>query len=107
MMNRKHLAVAGAVAVSLSLFSAAASADTLNATNFGFYTEQGSHVGYNFTLTTGDAGGTELRSFFTFDLSSVTETIGSATLHVWNSTPDDLPGFGYNSSDATETINIY
>jgi hypothetical protein len=46
----------------------------LNATNFGSYSEQGSHVGYNFNFATGYSD-LEFRSFFTFDLSSITPNI--------------------------------
>src|SRR5690606_6871505 len=51
-------------------------------------------------------GTTERRSFFVFDLSSVTGTIGSATLRLFNPFLSPfLPG--YVSPDPAELLNIY
>jgi hypothetical protein len=78
---------------------------TLDALDSGFYFADGRHNPAIENYLTG-LFTTEHRSFFVFDLSSVSGTINSATLRLFN--PDVSPILpGYVSPDPTETLNIY
>jgi hypothetical protein len=76
----------------------------LTYTDRGWYTSDGFHDPDepNYIVGRYDV---DYRNFFVFDLSSVTGTITSATLKLFN--PSDRPGSGYLSPDATETLELY
>lgn len=86
-------------------YPAAAAPVTLAALDSGQYDAVGSHLLTNENYLTGIFN-TERRSFFLFDLSSVSGTINSATLRLFN---PEVSAFlhGYVSPDPTETLNIY
>ena len=97
-----------AVALIATFGITAASADTLEAGNIGWFRDNGGHGPYNFNFATGQNTGNEYRSFFTFDLSAYSgQTFTSATLHLWNSTINNGTQFGYDSADVAETLNVY
>jgi hypothetical protein len=98
--------IAGGIAF---LVIGAAQGQTVDATNFGAITADGSHVGYNFNFATGYNGAQESRAFFVFDLTGIGgASFNAATLHVQDFTgTNGVVQFGYNSADATETIGIY
>lgn len=77
---------------------------TLVATDSGFYSQAGLHTPANQNYLTG-LFGDERRSFFVFDLSSVSGTVNSARLRLYNPQVNQL--LGYVSPDPTETLNIY
>ena len=72
---------------------------TLDQTDRGFYDANGSHTPTNLNYITGSVSGTETRSFFVFDLSSVTDTIIAATLRIPTTRRVD-------GADASETLVI-
>jgi hypothetical protein len=78
---------------------------TLSALDSGLYTSDGSHTVTNENYLTGLLNN-ERRSFFLFDLSSITGTINSATLRLHN---PEVSAFlhGYVSPSPTETLNLY
>jgi hypothetical protein len=84
---------------------AAAAPVTIEALDSGFYQPNGLHVVGNQNYLTG-LFGNEHRSFFLFDLSTVTGTINSATLRLFN---PEVSQFlhGYVSPDPTETLNFF
>lgn len=94
-------------------FSHVASADTISitATNSGWYFDNGSHAEYTepsiFTgvcITCPYVG--EARSFFLFDLSSVSGTVVSAELRI--STGSTAGSFGqFYTDDSYETYSLY
>ena len=69
--------------------------------NQGWYSSGPGHIGTdsNDNYYTGTSNGDELRSFFTFDLPAVTETIISATLQ--------LTRYQYLGDDEAETLQLY
>ncbi len=80
-------------------FSTFAEAATLDASDSGWYNEFGFHDPNNRNYITGFASARLTRSFFVFDLSSVTGTIISATLRV--------PNFQSLSPDPSETFALF
>jgi large repetitive protein len=97
----KHL-LTGMAAIALSASTAIAATTTLNTTDSGWYDNTGFHNPSNQNYFTGDNSGSELRSFFTFDLSSIAPTVTSATLRLYNQA-----GVGYVSPNASETFNLF
>lgn len=110
---RTLVVIAGAAVALLS--TPAHAAFSVDASNYGSYRSDGARGPYNYNFATGNAGVGNTaatsgnRSFFLFDLSSLSGTVTSATLHLWDSTPTPAPPnyLGYNSLDTTETLNIY
>src|SRR5258706_4830269 len=90
-------------------FASASSAITVNASDSGNYDATGNHALGDLEYVAGwDNEG--LRDYFVFDLSSLSGTIASATLHVYNPAvcePDCSYTGGYDSGDATETYNLH
>jgi hypothetical protein len=87
-----------------SLFHAVpARADTITvlALDSGTYTSSGFHLSTNKNYTTGISGGTELRSYFVFNLPSFSAPILSAELQLSN------PPNGYTSPDAFEIFQLF
>ena len=86
-------------------FVSPAATITLNAIDSGYYLANGTHNPSLENYLTGFTG-TEYRSFFVFDLSSVSGTINSATLRLFN---PEVSQFlhGYVSPDPSETLNFY
>lgn len=80
-------------------FPAVSSPVTVNATDSGWYSEFGFHDASNTNYITGFTGSQVTRSFFVFDLSSISGLIVSATLR--------LPNFQSLSPDATETFAMF
>jgi hypothetical protein len=79
----------------------------INASDTGAYASDGNHTAANQNYITGQSG-TERRSFFVFDLTSVYAPITSATLNLWNPNTNPHPCcLGYRSPSATETFNLY
>ena len=78
---------------------------TLNAVDSGFYFASGLHNPAIENYLTGQFS-SEHRSFFVFDLSSVSGTINSASLRLFN---PEVSQFlhGFVSPDPSETLNIY
>jgi Tannase-like family of unknown function (DUF6351)/PEP-CTERM motif len=91
------------------LFAGASPAITINASDSGNYSDSGSHALGDLEYVAGwDNEG--LHDYFVFDLSSLSGTIASATLHVYNPAvcePDCSYTGGYDSPDATETYNLH
>jgi hypothetical protein len=86
--------------------NASAGLITLNATNSGFYNGAGGRVAANHA--TGwyvGQGNAEIRNFFTFDLSTVSGTITTATLRL--SSVGTSGSLGYTGSDLTETYTVF
>lgn len=74
---------------------------SVNASDTGWYQDNGTHITSNFNYITGHYSGDDYNSFFVFDLSSVTNLITGATLSLYN------PSSGFSSVSATETLNIF
>ena len=91
------------------LFASASPAITINASDSGNYSNSGSHSLGDLEYVAGwDNEG--LHNYFVFDLSSLSGTIASATLHVYNPAvgqPDPSYTGGYDSGDASETYNLH
>jgi hypothetical protein len=91
------------------LFASASPAITINASDSGNYSASGNHALGDLEYVAGwDNEG--LHDYFVFDLSSLSGTIASATLHVYNPAvcePDCSYTGGYDSPDATETYNLH
>lgn len=86
--------------------SALSATVTLDATDSGWYRSDGVHTPQNQNYQTGFFDGTERRSFFVFDLSTVSGTVTAATLRLFN--PLVSPTLtGYQSPDPSETLEIY
>jgi hypothetical protein len=88
---------------------AATTTVTLNASDSGYYTDNGNHTSLNSFVTVG-FGGTacgssdeEFRDFFVFDLSGVSDEVVAATLRV------QVPGSGdgYESPDPSEDLSLF
>jgi hypothetical protein len=95
--------------VALALHAAPASAALLqlDATDTGAYQSNGSHNAALPNYITGQFG-TENRSFFVFDLTSVSAPITAATLNLYNPNTNPHPCCqGYRSPSATETFNLF
>jgi len=95
-----------------------AAAVTIDATDRGWYGDNGDHRPAVLNYLAGDCDGTtcvagastgidEFRNFFVFDLSGVTAPIGSATLRLFN-TPASSPFFrnGFFSDVGSETYLV-
>jgi hypothetical protein len=85
-----------------------ATAVQIDALDSGWYDDTGFHGPTNENYTVGWSLGKELRHFFVFDLSVFpTESLISASLLL--SMPPTLnnPGNGYDSPDASETLQLY
>jgi hypothetical protein len=100
-MNRLFLvAVLGATTLGLTTAAAPAQAAIINTTERGWYNSDGAHSPANDNYFTGSfAFGNELRSFFVFDLSSVSGTITAAQLQLYNPV--------YSSDNQNETLNLF
>src|SRR5258706_11971943 len=102
-------AVQRALTGSLLLLALASSSQaiTINASDSGNYSDSGSHSLGDLEYVAGwDNEG--LHNYFVFDLSSLSGTIASATLHVYNPAicvPDCSYTGGYDSGDASGTYN--
>ena len=101
---RPHLLAA--LLVGLTALPCSSAPITLDALDSGAYTAAGAHDPANENYLTGIFNGGETRSFFLFDLSSISGTIESATLRLFN---PEVSQFlhGYVSPDPTETLNVY
>jgi hypothetical protein len=90
-------------------FASASPAITINASDSGNYSDSGGHSLGDLEYVAGwDNEG--LHNYFVFDLSSLSGTIASATLHVYNPAicePDCSYSGGYDSGDASETYNLH
>ena len=115
-MNFKKIGAFTVLIAGLGLSSAApAVIITIDALDTGWYGSSGFQGGSvssntnNQNYVTGLLSSTERRSFFAFDLSSVTGTIISATLRAYNPglqvTGDTFDG--YASPSATETLDLF
>jgi hypothetical protein len=83
---------------------------TINASDSGNYANNGSHALGDLEYAAGWDSNETLHDYFVFDLSGVSGTITSATLHVYNPAvcePDCSYTGGYDSADATETYNLH
>ncbi|OLE39488.1 MAG: hypothetical protein AUI36_25755, partial [Cyanobacteria bacterium 13_1_40CM_2_61_4] len=95
----------------LLAFASPSPALTINASDSGWHSSAGNHTASNQDYVAGWVTDTEYHDFFVFDLStlSVTDTILSATLHVYNpkaGEPNASFTNGYDSPDASETYNL-
>src|SRR5262245_29463868 len=88
------------VVVVFEAVPALATTITISAIDSGTYTSSGFHLATNKNYTTGISGGTEVRSYFVFNLPSFSEPILSATLELSN------PPNGYTSPDAFEIFQL-
>jgi extracellular elastinolytic metalloproteinase len=80
----------------------AATTITLNATDSGWWSNAGSHTATNKNYITGRSSTTsEHRSYFVFNLATITQTITSAQLRLSN------PTNGYSSPDASENFALF
>jgi hypothetical protein len=73
---------------------------TRNWIDSGWWDNTGFHDANNKSYFVGQIGFTGYRNFTVFDLSGLTQSIGAATLKLFN------PANGYSSSDATETYDL-
>jgi len=99
-----------AVLIAISSYATVAGAATVvDAGNMGAFGSDGAHVSYNFNFATGLSSSAERRSFFSFDLSSLSgQAVTAASLHLFDSTQTVAAvNYGYDSADATETVNLY
>ena len=91
------------------LFASPSPAITINASDSGNYSDSGSHSLGDLEYVAGwDNEG--LHNYFVFDLSGLSGTIASATLHAYNPAvcePNCSYTGGYDSGDATETYNLH
>jgi hypothetical protein len=95
------------VAFALHAAPASAALIQINATDTGAYQSNGSHTAAAPNYITGQFG-TENRSFFVFDLTSVSAPITTATLNLYNPNTNPHPCCqGYSSPSATETFNLF
>jgi len=80
-----------------------ATADTISisASDTGTYTSSGFHLSSNKNYTTGISGGTEDRSYFVFNIPSISAPIVSVQLQLTN------PLNGYTSPDPFETFQLF
>ena len=92
--------------VGMTVLPCAAAPVTLDAIDSGFYNASGLHLQTNENFLTGVFLGVEDRSFLLFDLSSISGTIVSAQLRLFN---PEVSAFlhGYVSPDPTETLTIH
>src|SRR2546427_11315704 len=95
----------------LLAFASPSPALTINASDSGWHSSAGNHTASNQDYVAGWVTDTEYHDFFVFDLSTlaVTETILSATLHVYNpraGQPNASFTNGYHSPAATDTYNL-
>jgi len=101
MKTLKKLTLAALAA--LGLFAAlpsGAATITINAYDYGWYDNSGSHTPTNINTLSGKCcGGKLLRDFFTFDLSGVTGNVTGATLKFYN--------LYMGSSSTIETWELY
>jgi hypothetical protein len=74
---------------------------TLDVVDSGWYEDIGSHDATNKNYIAGRLSGHEYRDYFVFDLSSVTGTILSAQLQLFN------PVTGFTSISASETFTLF
>jgi hypothetical protein len=104
-MKKSHLSV-GYYACVFTFISLSASAATIEvgAVDGGWYRSDGLHNSSNDNYQAGDSGATELRNWFTFDLSGVTlqagEFVSSATLSLQNG------GYGGNERETWTVVNV-
>jgi hypothetical protein len=93
--------------LALHVTPASAALIQINATDTGSYQNNGDHTATAQNYVTGMSFG-ERRSFFVFDLTSVSSPITSATLNLWNPNTNPHPCCqGYRSPSATETFNLF
>jgi len=89
--------------------ASASPAITINASDSGNYSDSGSHSLGDLEYVAGwDNEG--LHNYFVFDLSGLSGTIASATLHAYNPAvcePNCSYTGGYDSGDASETYNLH
>jgi hypothetical protein len=107
-MNRpimSVLIVVSSIALMSSVTAAGAATIEIDALDTGAYRSSGFHNSTIENYITGLFTGEEYRSFFVFDLTSVSDTITSATLNLYN--PGAEPCcLGYVSPDPTETFTL-
>jgi hypothetical protein len=104
-MRRRVVSAVLAVAA-LSVVPVSAATIQLTASDSGFYDSAGNHTAQNQNYLTGRFDGSERRSFFVFDLASVSGTVTAATLNLYN--PDVSPTLkGYVSPDPTESLSVF
>jgi hypothetical protein len=101
-----HCAFRTVALLSICRVTTVAAPLTLDALDSGHYNPGGIHAINIQNHLTGVFAGTELRSFFAFDLSSVNGTITSATMRLFNPFVSQFQP-GYSSPDPAETLNIY
>src|SRR5258706_6434022 len=91
------------------LFASPSPAITINASDSGNYSDSGSHSLGDLEYVAGwDNEG--LHNYFVFDLSGLSGTIASATLHAYNPNvcePNCSYTGGYDSGNASETYNLH
>jgi hypothetical protein len=106
--TRIHLAVVISL-VTAALSSASSDATTLNTTDRGWYTQNNVHQVNNDNYLTGQVGATDYHDFFIFDLTGITGTITSATLHLFEPAGNNpLAGSGgFLSTQASETFQVF
>jgi len=86
----------------------ASTSSTLNRTDSGWWNSVGSHTATNDNYLVGQAGGTQYRDYFVFDMSSVTQTITGATLRLYNpGLANGDSGNGYVGVDPNETYTVF
>ncbi|MEZ5572762.1 MAG: PEP-CTERM sorting domain-containing protein [Halioglobus sp.] len=88
------------------LMSAGAHATVINATDTGWYQDNGVHAPNNTNYAVGESGGFEHRNWFVFDLSSF-GAISSAVLRAYLIASPPGTGPGYISNDASETWSLF
>jgi len=99
-----------AVVISLAALSSAPSnATTLNTTDRGWYNNQTNNHFTDDNYIAGQIGATDYHDFFTFDLTGITGTITSATLHLFEPAGNNpLTGSGgFLSTQASETFQVF
>ncbi len=94
----------GVAATSLLITSTASAQVVINSSDLGWYTDTGVHDTDNHNYFTGLLLESEYRSFFHFDLGSVSGSLLSAELRIYNPTTDIG---GFVGSDASESITLF
>ncbi|MGB6589090.1 MAG: hypothetical protein WCC50_10370 [Pseudolabrys sp.] len=106
MFARTAIALVVGLAMGAS-WSAPAGATALNTIDRGWYQQTNVHEPGNDNYITGQIGATDYHDFFTFDLTGVTGTITSATLHLFEPSGTDFASGGFVSTQASETFQVF
>jgi hypothetical protein len=106
MFARTPLAVVIGLAMAAP-WTAPAGATTINTIDRGWYRETNVHEPGNDNYITGQIGSRDYHDFFTFDLTGVTGTITSATLHLFERSGTDFASGGFVTTQTSETFQVF